>query len=632
MEKIPKNPQFLDKKYQDLAGSKEVSRAVLDVKKREGGKIPHIRDERIEVYLERLEKYFGYKNDNEYIKGDERGFELLKNKILDKYVTKYKEIPESYYENIIRDSGRLGDWQHMDDEQKETFRAQNSEAVLADQRASLEEWIDYMSLKDSAYIPSELKYFIIRNVVQMSEYDKEKKTFGKRSVGTVQKFPDLNHEALGYLVDGIIQKWEGKEKEFEHDIQPEDREKFKSFVNKEDFQKLYAWCYENFKPIAEHLLPVTDGLWVKYNQNSNPKKLVESIRGKGTGWCTAGEQTAKTQLDSGDFYVYYTKDDDGGYNIPRIAIRKEGDSIAEVRGIAYKQNLDPYMGDILDKKLDEFPDKAKYIKKEKDNKELTKIDKKIKRGEDLTKSELVFLYEMNEKIDSFGYNDDPRIKELRQGRKVKEDQMVIFECTSDQIATNINEVNKNTKAYVGPLEKGIFEKMPTMEYIYTSFPDKRIQPIEIKSGIEYPKTKDEWVKTYKEKNIGLEGGTEDMLEKMEQTTLPENKKFVRLTVADLGFDSNAEYQKICERAEELGLELCAQDDGPKLRLSYDQPKGDYIRTAMKSIEVSDGNLRLWYLFRYVDGESELDWDDGSADDEWLPGIEFFFRVRKSTQK
>ena len=321
--------EFLNKKYQDLAGSKEVSRAVSEAKK-QGEKTPHNRNERIGVYIERLEKYFGHKDNNEYMEGDQRGFELLKNKILNTYVTKYEEIPESYFENILRDSGRLGDWQTYSEEDKEKERIQNSEAVLSDQRASLEEWIDYMSLKDSAYIPSELKYFIMRNLVKMGEFDKEKKVFNKRSKGTVQKFPDLNHEALGYLVDGIIKKWEGKEKEFEYDIQPEEQEKFKNFVNKEDFQKLYAWCYENFRPIAEHLLPITEGLWVKYNQNSNPKKLVESIRGKGTGWCTAGEQTAKTQLGAGDFYVYYTKDDNGQYTIPRIAIRKEGDSIAEV--------------------------------------------------------------------------------------------------------------------------------------------------------------------------------------------------------------------------------------------------------------------------------------------------------------
>ncbi len=205
--------------------------------------------------------------------------------------------------------------------------------------------------------------------------------------------------------------------------------------------------------------------------------------------------------------------------------------------------------------------------------------------------------------------------------------------TSEQIAYKLNEITKDTKAYIGPLESGIFEKLPSLEYVYTSFPDKKIQMIDVKSGIEYPKTKDAWVKAYKEKNISPESGTEEMLEKMERTILPENQKFIRLTVADLGFDSNAEYQKICTRAEELGLELCEQDDGPKLRLSYDQPIGDYyLNTAMKSIEVSGGHLRFWCLDRYGDGETELHWSSGYAVRKWHPDNKFVFRIRKSTQK
>ena len=623
-----KNPEFLKRKYQDLAGSKEVSRAVNVVKK-EKKQTPYTREERIDAYLSRLEKYFGYKRENEYVKGDERGFELLKNKILDKYVTKYEEIPESYFENILRDSGRLGDWNTYNEEDKEKERIQNSEAVLSDQRASLEEWVDYMSLKDSAYIPSELKYFIIRNVVQMSEFDKEKKLFGKRSTGTVQKFPDLNHEALGYLVDGIIKKWEGKEKEFEHDIQPEDRDKFKDFVNKEDFQKLYAWCYENFKPIAEHLLPITEGLWVKYNQNSNPNKLVESIRGKGTGWCTAGEQTAKTQLKAGDFHVYYTKDDDGQYSIPRIAIRKEGDSIAEVRGIAYKQNLDPYMGEILDKKLGEFPDKEKYIKKDRDNRELTKIDKKVKHSEDLTKEELIFIYEINQKIDSFGYNDDPRIKELRDNRapKLKEDVSVIFDLAPDQIAYGIYEINEKTKAYIGEWNPEISKKIPeNVEYLYESFPDKKILRTTIELSTKSP---EEYTRELREQGFQTYDYAQDMLNKMETLKQKEKIDLVSFSVGQLGFPNGATLVQIYDKAKELDLELCPPQVGPELRLNYkDQPNGEWLRIAMEAISGRDGRPRV---FRVVSNDGGLwlchYWSP--LDSEWASFNRFVFRSRKN---
>ena len=52
--------------------------------------------------------------------------------------------------------------------------------------------------------------------------------------------------------------------------------------------------------------------------------LWKSLQGKNTGWCTAGEEVAKSQLENGDFYIYYTKDKNDEYNNPRIAIRMNG--------------------------------------------------------------------------------------------------------------------------------------------------------------------------------------------------------------------------------------------------------------------------------------------------------------------
>ena len=62
-------------------------------------------------------------------------------------------------------------------------------------------------------------------------------------------------------------------------------------------------------------------------------KLYNSLQGYNTGWCTAGSrETAKEQLEEGDFYVYYSKDKNGNYTIPRLAIRMSEDEIAEIRG------------------------------------------------------------------------------------------------------------------------------------------------------------------------------------------------------------------------------------------------------------------------------------------------------------
>lgn len=52
--------------------------------------------------------------------------------------------------------------------------------------------------------------------------------------------------------------------------------------------------------------------------------------------------------------------------------------IGEVRGTSKNQNLESNMEPILDKKLEEFPDKDKYKKKVHDMKLLTLIEEKQK--------------------------------------------------------------------------------------------------------------------------------------------------------------------------------------------------------------------------------------------------------------
>lgn len=177
-------------------------------------------------------------------------------------------------------------------------------------------------------------------------------------------------------------------------------------------------------------------------------KLVKALNGKNTGWCTASESTAKAHLAGGDFYVYYSYDSQGQPTIPRVAIHMEGGNIVEVRGRTKEQNLDPYITHVVDKKLKEFSDGEKYKKKVRDMKMLTAIAKK---ENDLTIEELRFLYEIDSKIEGFGYQRDPRIEEIRKQRDIKEDLRRIFNCTKEQIVLNDNELNNNTVIVYGNL-------------------------------------------------------------------------------------------------------------------------------------------------------------------------------------
>ncbi|MBP9711914.1 MAG: hypothetical protein KBD55_02660 [Candidatus Pacebacteria bacterium] len=611
---------FLDKKYPDLAGSKIVDRIAKKLK-RQGKETPYGRSERAKAYVDRIAKFA------EIERGDGRtGFDILKQKVLDRYVTKQDEIPESYWklqEKIMRERGQGGDWANASEADKNELKRQNSEGVLGDQRASLEQWVDYLGTDDSSYIPNELKYWILRNVLGLQEYDKEKKEFPKRSKGTVKQFPDINYEALGYLVDAVKKKLGGTAMEFEHDIQPDERAEFLKFLEKEDFAKLYAWANELMNPIPEHLLPVTDGEWRKYDQGSDASNLVKTIRGKGTGWCTAGENTARAQLGSGDFYVFYSLDDDKKATIPRIAIRMEGDKIAEVRGVAYKQNLDPYMNDVLIAKLDEFPDKKDYIKKDADMKMLTDIENKIKKQEALGRSELIFLYEIDSKITGFGYQDDPRIKELRKNRDPKQDAPIVFECEPNQITWNKDEISTNTKVYVGPLFKGVF--ILHLEHIYASFPEMEVKKSDLEIGGQ---TKEQLKAQLLEKGFKISLYAEDMLDSPDFTTLAnrENIKLARLKVKDLGFTSNPTTDELYAKAKEFGLELCPAEVGPHQRLKdKDQPLDQWYRIAMKQIADRSSRPRVFGVGRRGGGPWLYDgWANPAR--EWNLGSEIVFRL------
>ncbi len=637
---MEKHPQFLPEKYPDLAGSKPVERAVQQARQK-GEAVPDTKADRVEAYLERLQR----------IGTHERGFELLKQKILDTYITDYGEIPESYWkaqEAEARKRGESGDWEGASAEQREEVKRKHAEAVLSDQRASLEQWVDYFGGSDSNYIPHDLKYWIFRNILSLKELIKTEQErpdgtkeqhieFPKRSKGTVSPFPDLNHEALSYVVDAVQKKLGGEGLEFEHDIGADERAMFLRHLEKEDFAKLYAWANELHNPIPEHLLPVTEGNWVKYPQGSDAHAFVKTIRGRGTGWCTAGENTAKIQLQGGDFYVYYSNDDEGKPTVPRLAIRMEGEEkIAEdPRGVAYKQNLDPYMAPILEEKLKEFgPAGEAYKKKSADMKLLTAIEQKTKASQPLTKADLLFLYEIDgKKIEGFGYRKDPRVKEIRDRRNSDEDMLVVFECTKDQIARRPDDITEHTKVYVGPIDlKGrdgkqirIFDRIGHLEHIYnTRFPEGRISRYETELG---GRSKADVSAELKDKNIYVYDWANQLIESPQFTVLESKERadLVRLTVADLGFPSGATTEQIYEKAKKLGLELCPPETGPRLRLFTDDH--DYMLIAMTPITDRDGYPRV---FNLNSGAVRLELFARSAEPElrWYAGRQFVFLLRK----
>jgi hypothetical protein len=303
-------------------------------------------------------------------------------------------------------------------------------------------------------------------------------------------------------------------------------------------------------------------------------------------------------------------------------------SIAEVRGIAVDQNLDPYIAGVVQEKMKGFPDGASYEKKAADMKLLTAVENKFKEGQELSKDDLTFIYEINAPIEGFGSQRDPRIAELRSVRNPEQDMPVVFGCSKEQIAHVPHEIDGHTKAYVGALEPGIFQALPeNLEHVYTSFPKKKICMENLEIG---GKTAEQLFTELKYANINISEYAEYMLKSQDFVPGKKAEAFmlIRLTVADLGFSRNATTDQIYERAQALGLELCPSDVGPEYRLKYqNQPTNEWLYIGMKQITDWGTDPHVFALVRFDVG---LWLDNYWAEPvgEWRPYNEFVFCLRK----
>lgn len=449
----PEGSQFLKEKY-DLHNQPEIKSAAKRTEIRAGEKVSQEPSAQIQNYLDRFQEILDRKDPDKR----ERGIKALKRILHKENVINPAEIPEAYFENQRRIAREQG---HGNIENTRQMRDQLTEVIITDQKSSLDKWVDYLASSDATY-PMWLKYYALRNIVGLGDYDKKKKQFSKRSKGTTKPFPDLNREALAYVLDAINKKAQEEHIDTEK-LSSDEQKQFDKLLQGANFGKLYAWAIEKVTPASQEALKKTQGKWVKYDQGSDHMPLVKSLQGHGTGWCTAGESTAQIQLQNGDFYVYYSYDQQGKPTIPRVAIRMNGQNeIGEVRGIAYEQNLDPEISEskALKEKLAEFGEEGKrYEKRLSDMKHLTNIENKMFKEEELTKEDLRFIYEIDNQIEGFGYEADDRIDEILHSRIMMPDLKLLYNVGEDQIARGISQINDKTVMLIHSVDYEDLEKI-----------------------------------------------------------------------------------------------------------------------------------------------------------------------------
>lgn len=414
--------QFLLQRDQNFHRSPEVSRAASQ-------KIQRPAD-RVQAWIDYLTQFIAKSQTSP------RSLETLKNSIHQMYVIKPEAVPQSYFDfqaRLARERGH-GDIR-ITPAQKQTM----IDTLIKDQKASIDPWVDYLVSSDTNMYPVWMKYWMFQGMTRLSKFDPETGVFGRRDTGTVAPFAELNREALAKVADLVLKHLNKTSLDQLNDPDVQ------AAVQSLNFGRIYGQILKQLGVGGTRRFHTNEGQWIKYPKGSDHRPLVQSLDGKNTGWCTAGEATAKKHLDSGDFYVYYSRDRDGQLTDPRVAIRMEGDQIAEVRGVDKSQELDPQISssNIVSSKMQEFGDRGtEYLKKDADMKMLTEIDRKHQAGSELTVAEIRFLYELDQKIQGFGYNgSDPRIKGILNDRDFKQDLSRVFpQYQPHEISNNRNEV------------------------------------------------------------------------------------------------------------------------------------------------------------------------------------------------
>ena len=298
----------------------------------------------------------------------------------------------------------------------------------------------------------------------------------------------------------------------------------------------------------------------------------------------------------------------------------------------YLEKSDPYYADVIDalKQLRQTKTDTGEMRDYKriNPSELNKIEVKdyhilTEQGEvslqDFNPDEGVFVLKTGnmEITKETPKTDVVKIMQILEGIKIK----------PEELAYTIEEITENTKAYLGPWNPTIYNKVknfPNTQHLYESFPDKKIftYKLETNPQIDSPEKAEEELKA---RGIYITDWGHDILQKTEWSGEGKTYNLVQFTVGQLGFPQGATTDQIYAKAKELGLDLCPAEVGPHLRLSY--PGGDWKIIAMEQVTDRYGYPYVFFLYRDGD-ELVLDGYYAEPSDMWGDDGHFVFLARK----
>ena len=346
-------------------------------------------------------------------------------------VMDYEDIPDAYWkqqEQILRDNGQ---GRELSEYEKEIL----AEDLIDKQRQSITSWTNYLGDKNCPY-PLWFKVYAFDGISKMSNaLNLDDADYNRRDNTTALSFPKLNAEILA-KVYRQINDFYGVDKE-NWLAQHSDDEKLVSLVKSANFPKLYAKELVDTKVILKTPERTEDihGDWFEYKLGDEEE--IASLA-EGTRWCVVDPNVAHNYLVYGEYghsistgsdkesnskakFIIFRLEDPNSHGVyasnGSASIRLDPNGIVdEVSGLNDGQAVEDALVPIVKEKALSLPGGEKYLQKFDDKQALIRLDKKMEKGEDLTKEELSFLYGLDRPIATLDtYNrEDPRIPELKE--------------------------------------------------------------------------------------------------------------------------------------------------------------------------------------------------------------------------
>ena len=346
-------------------------------------------------------------------------------------VMDYEDIPDAYWkqqEQILRDNGQ---GRKLSEYEKKIL----ADDLIDKQRQSITSWANYLSDKNCPY-PLWFKVYAFDGISKMSNaLNLDDADYNRRDNTTALSFPKLNAEILA-KVYRQINDFYGVDKENWLSKHSDD-EKLVSLVKSANFPKLYAKELVDTKVILKTPERTEDvhGDWFEYKLGDEEE--IASLA-EGTHWCVVDPNVAHNYLVYGEYghskstgadeesnskakFIIFRLEDPNSPGIfasnGSASVRLDPDGkVAEISGLNDGQAVEDALVPVVKEKALSLPGGEKYLQKFDDKQALIRLDKKMEKGEDLTKEELSFLYELDRPIATLDtYNEeDPRIPELKE--------------------------------------------------------------------------------------------------------------------------------------------------------------------------------------------------------------------------